>query len=231
MTDRVSTEGKRRRPAHPPQVCVYCGKNRATQRLPNGWAHILCIPVEIRQAAVTTKQCAFCKKMLPREHFHTHPTSHDGLYHRCKECTNVGTRKPMSLTHMTYYGMRERCRDGHKHKWRHYGGRGIKVCERWLGRDGFRNFLADMGEKPPGLTLDRIDSNADYSPENCRWATVIEQARNRRTTLMYTGFGKTQSLPDWCDEYGINLEMVRRRIKRYGWTLDAALTTPAKVRR
>ena len=89
----------------------------------------------------------------------------------------IGKRSKMF---QAWCGMRARCTNPRNKFWKSYGGRGIQVCERWQGPDGFSNFLADMGERPERMTLDRINNDGDYTPSNCRWATQHEQRMNQR---------------------------------------------------
>ncbi len=116
-----------------------------------------------------------------------------------------------------------RCHRENDRKYRYYGARGIFVCERW--RCSFADFLADMGERPDGTTLDRIDNDGNYEPGNCRWATVMQQARNRRRTIYATIGAETRPLSEWISALGIHRKMVESRIRK-GYTAEAALTTP-----
>ncbi|TCG09380.1 hypothetical protein BZM27_06155 [Paraburkholderia steynii] len=114
--------------------------------------------------------------------------------------------------------------------YQYYGGKGVKVCDRW--RDSFANFFADMGERPEGMTLDRYpDKNGDYAPGNCRWATPTEQIRNRNTTVYIEFRGLRKTMKEWADEIGVAYKTLRARIVDQGWPIDRALTTPLRIHR
>lgn len=121
-------------------------------------------------------------------------------------------------------GILQRCNNPKASKYDNYGGRGIKVCERWRK---FENFYEDMGDPLENQTIERIDSDKDYSPENCKWATYAEQNRNTKNNNKITLNGKTQCLTDWCKEYGIKITTVLGRIER-NWIVEEALKTPTK---
>ena len=121
-------------------------------------------------------------------------------------------------------GMRGRCYNPNNKKFANYGGRGITICERW---NNFWNFYHDMGKRPEGYSIDRIDVNKIYSPENCRWATVEMQENNRTTTRFVTIGEETKSIKQWADVYDISAKTVRDRIYR-GWDAIKAITTPAR---
>lgn len=126
-------------------------------------------------------------------------------------------------TKTRFYGvwsaMIRRCYNNHTRHYPHYGGRGIKVCKRWRK---FENFMADMGTNPPGLTLDRIDNDGDYSPGNCRWTTRAEQARNTRKALRVTFNGETLPLKTWAERLEQNYYTLRGRIFLRGMAPEAA---------
>lgn len=102
-----------------------------------------------------------------------------------------------SRTYRTWKEMRQRCRNPNSDKWEWYGGKGITICPEW---NDFETFLADMGERPQRMTLDRIDSNGNYCKENCRWATVREQSLNKTNTRRLSMFGETKTLVDWSED-------------------------------
>ncbi len=127
----------------------------------------------------------------------------------------------------TWSAMIQRCYNPRNNEFANYGGRGIAVCERW--RDAFTNFLSDMGEKPPGLSIERIDNNGNYEPGNCRWATQKEQSRNMRKNVFFSYGGTSLIIQDWSEKTGIKTGTISKRLSR-GWTFDKAITTPVDTR-
>jgi hypothetical protein len=141
--------------------------------------------------------------------------------------------KSRSREYTTYHSMVQRCCNPKARQYQDYGGRGIKVCDRWQESNGqgFINFLVDMNECPPGkISIDRTDNDGDYEPGNCKWADYTEQARNRRSCRLLTYNGRTQTVAEWADETGLKYSTIGKRIDRYGWSIEKTLTTPAKKR-
>lgn len=122
-----------------------------------------------------------------------------------------------------YNAMKDRCRNPRCKQYADYGGRGIKVCDRWLGKHGFSNFLVDMEATfQEGLTLDRTDNDGPYSPENCQWVDRFVQNSHTRKTVTLTHDGKTLTLSQWSRELGIGRDVLCRRRKR-GLTTEEIL--------
>lgn len=115
-----------------------------------------------------------------------------------------------SATYRTWKDMRQRCMNSKNSDWKNYGGRGVSVCKEW---DDFAVFLADMGERPQGMTLDRIDVNLGYSKENCRWADAKTQANNKTSNHVITLLGRSQTLQAWAEETGIKRETIAARVR------------------
>lgn len=136
--------------------------------------------------------------------------------------STMSTLVKLPRSYRKWSGMIQRCTNPKAHNWKDYGGRGITVCDRWHGRGGYKNFVADMGEPPEGLTLDRIDGNKGYSPDNCRWATWKEQAQHRRPVGPKPN---PESLAQKAKAAGMKYSVAYQRI-RNGWNVTDALSTP-----
>lgn len=119
--------------------------------------------------------------------------------------------------------MKARCYNKNHSAYSRYGGRGIKVCDSWL--NSLENFVKDMGIRPDGMTLDRIDNDGNYTPDNCKWSTKHEQVINRRINRKITYKGRTDYIAQFAIDYGINLNTLHDRLRR-GWSIDDAIERP-----
>ena len=120
-----------------------------------------------------------------------------------------------------WQAMIQRCINPKNKSYSSYGGRDIAVCDRW--RNSFEAFRGDMGECPPGHSLDRIDNDGNYDPDNCRWATPPIQNRNQRSNKLLTHNGVTKTITDWAKDLGLNRSSLYDRLEA-GWPIERALT-------
>lgn len=158
----------------------------------------------------------------------------DGKTQSCGCAANLGQA---AITHglsgTAEYGiwkaMKARCYNPKHKNFADYGGRGIKVCSKWI--DSPEVFIADMGERPSSLhSIDRIDCNGDYSPDNCRWATQKAQTRNTRRSVVVEHNGEAKTVAEWADLTGIKDSTLYHRLY-LGWSVERTLTTPARPMR
>lgn len=131
-------------------------------------------------------------------------------------------------TYRSWSAMLTRCLNEANPRFPDYGGRGIKVHDDWKN---FDSFLADMGERPEGTTLGRVDNDGNYEPGNCEWQHSQAQARNKRNTVFFDFQGKRATLQEHCEAVGMHYPTAKSRIYLYGWTVDKALTTPTRQRK
>lgn len=146
--------------------------------------------------------------------------------------------RTQSKLNLVYHGMKNRCYNPHVKSYPHYGGRGITICDEWnnpeksythygiysKGWKAFEEWALSNGYKE-GLTIDRIDNNKGYSPENCRWVDKKTQSNNRNFCRLITYKSKTQTLKQWCEELNINYKVVHKRLTICKWTVEQAFET------
>ena len=120
--------------------------------------------------------------------------------------------------------MKARCHNPKNDMYHRYGARGIKVCDEW--RNSFNTFMewANKAGYSEGLSIERVDIDKGYNPENCRWITKKEQYLNRSDSHLVTAFGKTQTIKEWADESGIAFDTIERRLNAYGWDAERAVS-------
>lgn len=152
------------------------------------------------------KSCGCLKRERDQTFSKTHGLSREGIYG-------------------VWCNMKSRCYNKSSQDYPYYGGRGIFIVNEW---HDFKKFYDDMHPRPEGATIERIDNNGPYCKTNCRWATRVDQANNKRNNLLITFDGKTKTLAQWSKDTGIKSHTLRSRIYEYGWSVEEALTTPLR---
>ena len=156
--------------------------------------------------------------------------------HSCYHCRNIKRwascdthRESKTRLYSIYHNMRTRCEKENAINFHRYGGDGISVCDEWKTYEVFSAWAHSNGYSEE-LTLDRIDGTKGYSPDNCRWVTYGEQALNTKSNHRITYNGEELTLSEWADRLGIPRSTLCTRLKQYGWSVERALTTPARGR-
>ncbi len=140
-----------------------------------------------------------------------------------------------NLSHTKLYrvwaGMKRRCYYRNDKSYKNYGGRGIHICDEWV--NDFVNFYnwAIQNGYEEGLTIERINNDENYSPNNCTWIPKSEQVNNRRNCILYTYNNKTQNLKQWCDELNLDYGLMHDRIRSKGWSFERAISTPCNIKK
>lgn len=184
----------------------------------------------LRPAESTIHKSWVCRCICGNEKIiREHRLLHRNKSFVCRCASNPGYSSH-GLSQSPEYGvwqtLKDRVLNPAHHKYPNYGGRGIRICDRWLK---FENFIADMGRRPgKGYSIERKDNDGDYCPENCVWVKASEQARNRRNNRNLTLNGSMRTLTEWCELYGMAQPTVRKRLKG-NWALLDALTRPVYI--
>mgnify|MGYP001771151571 CR=1 FL=1 len=126
-----------------------------------------------------------------------------------------------------WLNMKSRCNNPKNPEYRLYGGRGIAICDEWYDFEKFYKWAKEAGYRDD-LTIDRINTNGNYEPTNCRWATRVEQQNNKRNNHILKYNGQSKTIAEWAEEVGIAYDTLWARIQVYGWSVEKALTTPVK---
>lgn len=187
----------------------------------------------ISRASGAGRPCWHCRcdcggsSIVPSKSLRSGNSKSCGCRKRAGKKPTHGRRK--SPEWRVWQGMKSRCLNPKNSRFSDYGGRGIQVCPRW--QHSFENFLTDMGERPSSEhSLDRKDGDGNYEPNNCRWATRIEQCRNKRNNVLITHSGRTQCLSAWASESKVSPQIFRIRLMG-GWTMEQALIAPIGERK
>ena len=168
------------------------------------------------------------EKIIQQSHLKSGHTRSCGCLHK-KSIIDTSKKhgKCHTKLYFVWHTMKQRCYNLNNNQYKNYGKRGIGICSEWLEDFiSFYNWAINNGYKE-GLSLDRIDNNGNYEPNNCRWATVKEQSRNRRNNRCFEYNGKTQCLEDWAKEYNLSRGTLNYRLLS-NWSIEKALTTPLK---